>query len=198
MSMSVDGFVTDQHEGADRVLAWYSKPQPQARPAAEPSEPGAAEPGAAEQMVIVAGRRTFNAAKGWGGRHPTGAPVIVVTHQVPDGWPRPDSSVSFDTDGIDSAMRKAQQIVGDGVIALASSSIIQQCLNLGLVDRIQVNIVPVLLGDGIRYFGSLAAGPVELADPDVSEGNDVTHLYYRVLGKAQPGDQDLGAQPDAP
>jgi len=129
----------------------------------------------------VYGRRTFDVANGWDGRHPTGAPVIVVTHEVPDGWPRENSSVSFDTGGIDSAMATAEKIAGDNVIALGSPSIIQQCLALGLVDRIQVKLVPVLLGDGIRLFGSLAAEPVELGNPEVTEGNGVTHLYYDVV-----------------
>ena len=77
-------------------------------------------------------------------------------------------------------MRQADEIAGDGVIALASPTIIQQCLNLGLVDRIQVKVVPVLLGGGTRYFGDLAAGPLELDTPTVIEGNGVTHLHYRV------------------
>src|SRR5260370_40587353 len=127
MSMSLDGFVAAPDDGVDRVFAWYSKPQPASQPAEGPSEPGAAG-----LQVIVAGRRTFNTAKGWGGQHPMGVPVIVVTHQVPDGWPRPGSAVSFDTGGIESAMRKAEEIAADGVIALASPSIFQQRHHLDL------------------------------------------------------------------
>ena len=108
------------------------------------------------------------------------SPVIVVTHEVPDSWPKENSTVSFDTGGIESAMRKAAEIAGDRMIALGSPSIIQQCLDLGLVDRIQVKIVPVLIGDGIRLFGKLAAAPIELDDPEISQGNGVTHLYYDV------------------
>ena len=77
-------------------------------------------------------------------------------------------------------MATAGNIAGDKVIALGSPSIIQQCLALGLVDRIQVKVVPVLLGDGVRMFGALATAPVELANPVVTEGNGVTHLYYDV------------------
>ena len=175
MSMSLDGFIAGPHDGVDRVFAWYSKPQPASQPTEGPSEPGAAG-----LRVIVAGRRTFNTAGGWAGRHPTGVPVIVVTHQVPDGWPRPGSPVSFVTGGIEAAMRKAGEIAGDGVIALASPSIFQQCLGLGRVDRIQVKVVPLLLGQGIRYFGNLAGDPAELENPAVTEGNGVTRLHYRV------------------
>jgi len=77
-------------------------------------------------------------------------------------------------------MERARQIAGPRDVALGSPSIIQQCLNLGLVDRIQVKVVPVLLGKGIRLFDNLAVGPIELDNPEVIEGNGVTHLYYEV------------------
>lgn len=175
MSVSLDGFVADPAGGVDHVFAWYGKPQP----AAQSSEP-AAEAAASGLQVIVYGRRTFEQANGWNGQHPTGAPVIVVTHKVPDGWPREGSTVSFVTDGIEAAMSEAAAVAGDGVIALGSPSIIQQCINLGLVDRIQVKVVPVLLGAGIRLFGEITGDPLELENPTVIEGNGVTHLYYEV------------------
>lgn len=176
MSVSLDGFVADPDDGVGQVFAWYGKPQPEK----SPREP-AGEADAMGLGVIVYGRRTFDLAHGWDGRHPTGAPVIVVTHSVPAGWPREDSTVSFDTAGIESAMATAGKIAGDDkVIALGSPSIIQQCLDLGLVDRVQVKLVPVLLGDGIRMFGPLSTAPVELGNPVVFEGNGVTHLYYDV------------------
>ena len=172
MSVSLDGFVADSKDGVEHIFSWYAKPQP---------ESAAGDAGTVAGLgVIVYGRRTFEVANGWNGTHPTGAPVIVVTHEVPDGWPRPDSTVSFDTGGIESAMRKAAEIAGDRIVALGSPSIIQQCLDLGLVDRIQVKVVPVLIGEGIRLFGKLAAAPVELGDPEISQGNGVTHLYYDV------------------
>jgi len=175
MSVSLDGFVADPSDGVEGVFAWYGKPQP---------EPAAGGPGTGGVGVIVYGRRTFEIADGWGGNHPTGAPVIVVTHQVPIGWPHENSNVSFDTGGIESAMAKASQLAGDHqVIALGSPSIIQQCLDLGLVDRIQVKLVPLLLGNGIRLFGTLAV-PIELENPEVTEGNGVTHMYYNVLRRA--------------
>jgi len=77
------------------------------------------------------------------------------------------------------------------VIALGSPSIIQQCLNLRLVDRIQVKLVPLLLGAGVRLFGDLAGDPVELENPTVVEGNGVTHLHYRVPDQRPAGE---GAQ----
>jgi dihydrofolate reductase len=175
MSVSLDGFVADPAGGVDRVFAWYGQPQP-----AEQSTEPAGEAATFGLRVIVYGRRTFDQAKGWNGQHPTGAPVIVVTHEVPDGWPREGSTVSFVTDGIETAINEAAVIAADGLVALGSPSIIQQCLNLGMVDRIQVKVVPVLLGAGIRLFGEIPGDPVELENPTVIEGNGVTHLHYVV------------------
>lgn len=175
MSMSLDGFVADLEDGVDRVFAWYSRPQPPRR-AADSADRDSSGLGA-----IVYGRRTFEVAKGWGGNHPTGAPVIVVTHSVPDGWPRPDSTVLFNTEGIDSAIEQAREIAAGKDIALGSPKITQQCLDRGLVDRLQVSLAPLLLGKGIRFFENLATAPIELDQPVVSEGNGVTHLSYRVL-----------------
>ncbi len=175
MSVSLDGYVADSSDRADKVFTWYGKPQPEQSPREPTGEADAMGVG-----VIVYGRRTFDVAHGWDGHHPTGAPVVVVTHSIPKGWPLPNSTVSFDTAGMQSAMATAAEIAGDNVLALGSPSIIQQCLALGLVDRIQVKVVPVLLGGGVRLFGTLSTGSVDLEDPQITEGNGVTHLYYNV------------------
>lgn len=180
MSVSLDGFVADLEDGVDQVFAWYGKPQPGAPESAAPEELARGEAGAMGVGVIIYGRRTFELAHGWDGKHPTGAPVLVVSHSVPDGWPRAGSTVSFATDGIASALHQAEEIADGQVIALGSPSIIGQCLDLGLVDRLQVKVVPVLLGRGIRMFGERSGAPVELDNPVVTEGNGVTHLHYRV------------------
>ena len=175
MSVSLDGFVAGPHDEMEHVFSWYGKPQP--------TSPDAKTKAGSDGLglgVIVYGRRTFDVAKGWGGTHPTGAPVIVVAHRLPEGWPREGSSVGFAIEGVEGAMERARQIAGPRDVALGSPSIIQQCLNLGLVDRIQVKVVPVLLGKGIRLFDNLAVGPIELDNPEVIEGNGVTHLYYEV------------------
>lgn len=130
--------------------------------------------------VIVYGRRTFEIAKGWDGKHPMGVPVIVVTHSIPQGWPRPGSTVMFVTGGIEHAVEQAKAIAGEGTVALGSPSVTQQRLDLGLLDRVQVSLVPLLLGSGIRFFEYLASAPIELEGPTVNEGNGVTHLSYRV------------------
>jgi dihydrofolate reductase len=78
---------------------------------------------------------------------------------------------------------KAKAIAGDKIVAVATPTITQQCLNLGLLDVIRVNLVPVLLGDGIRFLDYLRDTPIMLDDPEVTEGLRVTHLQYRVRPK---------------
>jgi dihydrofolate reductase len=168
MSMSLDGFIADKSDGVNEVFAWYGKPQPQAS-GDDPVDLG----------VIIYGRRTFETAEGWGGSHPMGVPVIVLTHTVPDGWPREGSTVSFVTDGIETALAQAQRIAGDKTVAVGSPSITQQLLNRGLLDGIRVKLVSVLLGDGIRFFENLTGTPRVLENPEVVAGNGVTHLHYQ-------------------
>jgi dihydrofolate reductase len=65
-------------------------------------------------------------------------------------------------------------------VAVGGADIAQQCLNAGLLDEVRVNLVPVLLGEGIRFFDNLADTPVPLGEPRMIEGDGVIHLYYPV------------------
>ncbi|MQA85582.1 MAG: deaminase [Streptosporangiales bacterium] len=84
----------------------------------------------------------------------------------------------------ESAVSQAKAVAGDGIVGVGGASIAQQCLNAGLLDEIRVNLVPVLLGGGIRFFDNLAVAPAPLRGPRVIEGKGVTHLYYRVSSPA--------------
>jgi len=130
--------------------------------------------------ALLAGRRVFDFARGWDGSHPLDVPVFVVSHSVPAGWPRPDVPFTFVTTGVADAVAAASAAAGDKVVAVAGANVAQQCLNLGLLDEVHVDLVPVLLGRGIRFFDHLEDAPVMLDDPSVVEGRRVTHLRYRV------------------
>ena len=152
MSVSLDGFVADEDDVVEGVFSWYAKPQPQpqppqtARDGAEGDEVVEAAVGMRHELgALIYGRRTFEIAHGWGGSHPTGAPVIVVSHSVPDGWPRPDGMVRFAA-GIDEALEMARAVAVDKVIAIATPSIARQLLDRALLD-------------GVRLSGSLANQP---------------------------------------
>jgi dihydrofolate reductase len=187
MSMSLDGYVADPSDGIEHLFGWYFSGDVEV-PTAIPDVSFRTSEASAEYLrdalasvgALIAGRRTFDLAGGWGGHHPMGVSVFVVTHSVPDGWPLEDGSVRFVTEGIESAVAQAKAVAGDKVVGVASPNIAQQCLNAGLLDGISVSLVPVLLGDGIRFFDNLLAGPVTLDDPEVIESNGVTHLYFRV------------------
>ena len=107
-------------------------------------------------------------------------PAFVVTHNVPDGWPRPGSTVHFVTDGIESAVAQAKAAAGPKSVGVHGAQTIQQCLDAGLLDEIHIDLAAVVLGDGVRLFDHLANTPVVLGNPRVVAGVGVTHLRYPV------------------
>jgi dihydrofolate reductase len=188
MSMSLDGFVADPADGVDEVFRWYfagdiDVPTAKSDFTFHVSVPSAAHLRALQEEIgaMLTGRRTSDRADAWGGQHPFGVPAFVVTHHVPDGWPRPDSTVHFVTDGLEAAVTQAKAAAGDKAVGLHGADTIQQCLNAGLVDELHIDLAAVLLGKGIRLFDRLAATPVTLGDPTVVAGVSVTHLRYPVL-----------------
>ncbi|HEX4713665.1 MAG TPA: dihydrofolate reductase family protein, partial [Ktedonobacteraceae bacterium] len=107
-------------------------------------------------------------------------PVVVVTHRPPPEWVEEEWPVTFVTDGLESALAQAKAIAGGKKVVVASATIVQQCLNAGLLDEIHIDLVPFLLGDGVRLFEHLKLAPVALEDPQVRIGKGVTHLTYRL------------------
>ncbi|MCI0709745.1 MAG: dihydrofolate reductase family protein [Chloroflexi bacterium] len=108
-----------------------------------------------------------------------GVPHFVVTHRVPEG--QTSSWFTFVTDGVESAVQKAKQAAGDKNVVVTGAKIVQQCLMAGLLDEIHIDLVPLLLGEGIRLFENLGTAHVELEQLDVTEAPTVTHLRYRVI-----------------
>jgi dihydrofolate reductase len=183
MSMSLDGYVADPHDGINEVFSWFMTgdvPVPTANPglAFQTDEISAAEMRKALENTgaVVTGRRTFDLAGGWGGTHPMDAPVFILTHNPPDGFE--DADFTFVTNGIESAVEQAKAAAGDKVVGIGGASAAQQAINAGVVDAVRVSLVPVLLGDGIPFFDRLENAPVKLQDPRVVEAKGVTHLYY--------------------
>jgi dihydrofolate reductase len=131
--------------------------------------------------VLVSARRTFDTAHAWGGRHPMDVPVVVVTHSPPEEWiTKEGSPFTFVTDGVPSAIATAQEIAGSKDVVVGAPSVVQQCLKLGLLDEIHIDLVPLLLGKGIRLFEQIEA-PIELLVTAASGSPHVTHLTYRVI-----------------
>ena len=128
----------------------------------------------------MTGRRTFDIANGWGGRPPLGVPTFVVTHAVPREWLYEGSPFTFVTDGLESAVEQAKAVAGHKDVAVGAASIVQQCIRAGLLDEIHVDLVSVLLGDGVGLFDRLG-GPIELERTQVVEGVGVTHMTFRLV-----------------
>lgn len=189
MSMSLDGFVADTNDGIEQVFGWYGSGDVAVPTAVEwatfqtsEASAGVLRHGLATIGALIAGRRLFDLTNGWNGLHPMGVPVFIVTHRDADDWvaAHPDAPFTFVTDGIESAVAQAKAAAGDKNVAVASPTIVRECLDAGLLDAMQVDLVPVLLGQGIPFFGELAKSPVQLDGPTVVEGQGVTHLTYKV------------------
>jgi dihydrofolate reductase len=186
--MSLDGYVADLNDGVDEVFDWYftSGDVEFATGGSDPMTFKVSEPSAvhlralwSELGAVLTGRRTFDRAGGWGGNHGWG-PAFVLTHYIPAGWPRPNSTVHYVTDGLESAVRQAKAAAAGKAVAVHGADTIQQLLNAGLLDEISVDIAPVLLGSGVPLFDHLAGTPAVLGNPTVIPGVGVTHLRYPV------------------
>ena len=188
MSMSLDGYVADRHDGVSEVFDWYfaSGDVEFHAGGADPMTFRVSGPSAghlrglwAELGAVLTGRRTFEVAQGWGGKHAWG-PAFVLTHRIPAGWPRPDSTVHFVTDGIESAVRQAKAAAAGKSVGVHGADTIRQLLNAGLLDELAVDVAAVLLGSGVPLFDRLAGTPAVLGTPTVIPGVRVTHLRYPV------------------
>ncbi len=187
MCMSLDGFVAQPDDGPGELFDWYFGGDvvvPSAQEGMAFSVDAASAPMLRDLTsgcgALIAGRRLFDIADGWGDTHPAGAPVVVVTHRPPpddaaERFPR----TTF-VGSVEEAVATARRIAGDRFVTIASADIIQQALRLGLVDEICVSVVPVLFGTGVRYFGDLVGPHVLLDDPTVVEGTRALHLRYAV------------------
>lgn len=190
MSMSLDGYVADPGDGVAEVFDWYFAGDV-AVPTHDPDFTFHVSAASAEQLralmgevgAMLTGRRTFNKADGWGGQHPWGIPAFVVTHRVPDSWPRPGSPVHFVTDGMESAVAQAKSAAGGRAVGVHGGETIRQLLDAGLLDEIHIDLVPVLLGAGVPLFDRLENAPVILGNPTVVAGVGVTHLRYPVRAR---------------
>lgn len=205
ISMSVDGFVagpnqSEEHplgEGGMRLHEWVVKleawRQPHGRsggevnPSTEIVEEGMENIGAG-----VMGRNMFGGGSGpwgddpwsgwWGDDPPFHVPVFVLTHHEREPLEmQGGTTFHFVTDGIESALAQAKEAAGDKDVKLSGgANAAQQYLAMGLVDEMQLNIAPVLLGDGERLFENVGA-ELQLEQTRVVHTPEVTHIRYRAL-----------------
>ena len=190
MSMSLDGFIAGPNEGpgnglgdgGDRLHEWALK-------GADADDKAFADrlSGANRQVVdefmatgaVVCGRGTFEGAGGWGGDHHDGVPIFVLARHPPHietgHWPL----VSYMND-VSTAMSAAKQAAGDKNVLVHGAGTTQLALAAGVLDELEIHLIPVLPGQGRRLFDDLDPTHIELERTRVLEGDGVTHLHYRV------------------
>lgn len=189
--MSLDGYVAKQDNTIGRLFDWLQNGE-----VAIPTPAGDftvnLSPASAEHWrrwvsslgALVCGRTLFEVAEGWQGRHTLDVPVVVVTHQTPKNWvdEHPGAPFTFVTDGVEAAIERAQEIAGDQVVSVAGGTIARQCMDLGLLDEVAIDLVPVVMGDGNRpFFGEISSQDVLLGNPTTCiQGDRVTHLVFPV------------------
>src|SRR5918993_3824832 len=184
LSMSLDGFIAGPNDGpqsplgdgGERLFAWYSGGDTEYRlPGTEmvfkvsPQSAELLREAHSKMGAFVTGRRTFEIANGWGGSPPLGAPTFVVSHTVSQEWVYEGSPFTFVTEGVESAVEQARAAAGDKDVGVGGADVAQQCIKAGLIDEVGIDLVPVLFGEGIRFFDRLGNDKIELERTRVVE-----------------------------
>jgi dihydrofolate reductase len=195
MSMSLDGYVAGPEDnsahrlgtrGGERVFDWYTTGTENYPKGAFFKAEGANRRVVDEMFArfgaFVSGRRTYDLAEGWHGRHPcNGVPVFILTHAPDPDPPKGESKLVFVTEGIKSAIAQALAAAGGKDVCLLGASPGQQALAAGLVDELFIHVSPLLLGAGVRLFDKLGERAIELEALETFGAPKVSHLRYRVL-----------------
>jgi dihydrofolate reductase len=192
MSMSLDGFIAGPNEGpgnglgdgGHRLHEW-------AMAGGDVDLEAIRRRGGANGRIVdefmstgatVAGRGTFELAGGWGGDHHDGVPIWVLSRHEPgidvSQWPL----VTY-VDDVTTAMTEAKRAAGDRNVLVHGAATAQLALAAGVLDELEIHLVPVLLGQGRRLFENLNPEHVELERTRILEGDGATHLHYRILGR---------------
>jgi dihydrofolate reductase len=196
-SMSLDGYIAKHDNTIGRLFDWLQNGDVELRTVSPgiTFHIGAASAEYWRQWVgglgaLVCGRTLFDYTGGWGGRHTMDVPVVVVTHEAPRDWiaEHPEAPFHFVTSGVQDAVAKAQELAGDRTVAVTAGTIARQCLELGLLDAVAVDLVPVVMGSGRPFFGELSMEDVPLGDPTTCvQGDRVTHLVFPVTAAPAAG-----------
>jgi dihydrofolate reductase len=182
MSMSVDGFITGPNvrpdnglgDGGERLHEWVFA-----------EEPGAVNRGVMVEFMqtgaVVAGRATFEPAEGWGGDHHDGVPIYILSRHPKPDWTADWPLVHY-MDDLGEIVAEAKAAAGERNVMVHGSSIAQRMVRAGLLDEMQIHVIPVLLGDGVSLFGHLGLPQRELELVRCLPGEGgVTHLRYRFI-----------------
>jgi dihydrofolate reductase len=190
MSMSLDGFIAGPNEGPEnglgdgghRLHEWFMTD-------GDLDLDGLRRSGGVNGQIVdefmstravVAGRGTFEPAGGWDGDHHDGVPIFIVARNEPgidiSQWPL----VTYVGD-VASAMTQAKEAAAGRNVLVHGAGVARLALLAGVLDELELHVVPVLFGQGRRLFDGLPAEQIELECTRILEGeNGVTHMHYRV------------------
>jgi dihydrofolate reductase len=187
MSMSLDGFIAGPGDDKDnpfgtkgqRLHAWLGDGGDGVegyRPGDEPSRTVFDE--LLATGAVITGRRTGDFVGYWGGDHHGGVPIFVPTHRAPAAaYP---GDVRFVTDGIESCAEQAKAAAGGRDVMVHGAYTARECLRARVLDVLEIQLIPVLFGDGRRLFDGLGPGHIELHLARALESPRALHLRYEV------------------
>ena len=192
MSMSLDGFIAGPNErpdnglgdGGHRLHEWAFSTGADTDPhSGVPGRPSGVNGQVFDEFMatgaVVAGRGTFEPAGGWGGDHHDGVPIFILTRHDPADlrqWPL----VTYVND-VETAISEAKRAAGDKNVLVHGAGTAQLGLAAGVLDELELHVIPVLFGQGRRLFEGLAPEQIELQRVRILEGEGgVTHMRYRV------------------
>jgi dihydrofolate reductase len=174
MTMSLDGFVADENGSVSRLYADYAAFRDSEYMQSTIRDTGA----------VVMGRRTFEMGDpdSWVGEYEFQVPIFVVTHEAPPVAPKQDEHLTFTfvTDGVEPAITLAKAAAGEKLVQVVGGpDVLRQLLAAGLVDELHLDVIPVLLGGGLRLFEA-GSESVQLTKLGVQELGARTSLTFRV------------------
>lgn len=180
MTMSLDGFVADKRGSAGPLYPDLAALRGTNYMNAAIEETGA----------VLMGRRTFEMAdpNSYVGEYEFQVPIFVLTHEPPQVAPKQDEHLTFTfvTEGLESAIAQATAAAGHKVVqVVGGASLAQQLLLADLADELSVDVMPVLLGTGLRFFANARLERVQLEKLRVQEVGARTSLSFRVKKKEE-------------
>jgi dihydrofolate reductase len=182
LSMSLDGFVAGPNDEIEPLHEWlFGGEHPSRSGFGSMTEESRAvlDAGIDGLGAIVVGRNTFEVSGRWGGTPLFGAPTFVVTHAPPT---ENRGEFAYVTEGVEAAIEQARAAAGDkDVLVGGGADVGRQYLNAGLLDEVELHVVPLTLGGGVRLFEGM--DPARKLEIDrVIASPAVTHMRYRVVG----------------
>ena len=185
ISMSLDGFITEPNEGVGNPLGddpgrlhdWMFDAKTE-------TDAAVLDEIYASTGAILIGKRMFDVGfEPWGDPPPFGMPVFVVTHEARELLPmQGGTTYTFVTDGIEAALELARAAAGDKNVGIwGGANITREYLRAGLLDEMQIHLIPVLLGGGVRLFEDLGPEQIELRRASSIETPRATHFRFQVV-----------------